>query len=115
MAACEVCGDSGASVELHKYKDGARFLCFPCRARRDHEKHVEYFARRKGFYPYYAAKVKKERGNQCELCGATENLEIHHIKRLIDGGDHGRENLQVLCAHCHHSVIHGGDRWRDRK
>lgn len=48
-------------------------------------------------------KYKKERSNyKCELCGSTENLQIHH-KTYIH---HGKEifylnDLIVLCGRCH--------------
>lgn len=36
---------------------------------------------------------------KCELCGYTENLELHHI----DGNHYNNklENLQILCPNCH--------------
>ena len=43
---------------------------------------------------------------KCGLCGATQNLELHHIfgrgKDLTDNPD----NCIMLCRHCHHEVVH---------
>lgn len=35
----------------------------------------------------------------CEVCGYTENLELHHING--DHFDNRLENLQILCPNCH--------------
>lgn len=43
---------------------------------------------------------------KCGLCGATQNLELHHIlgrgKDLTDNPD----NCIMLCRNCHHEVVH---------
>lgn len=36
---------------------------------------------------------------KCELCGYTENLELHHING--NHYDNRLENLQILCPNCH--------------
>lgn len=36
---------------------------------------------------------------KCEICGYTENLELHHING--DHYDNRLENLQILCPNCH--------------
>ena len=41
-------------------------------------------------------KVKK-----CEDCGRSENLTIHHKKKLSFGGTNNFNNLEVLCVNCH--------------
>lgn len=53
----------------------------------------------------------------CELCYEkgmlVETEEVHHKKKLSDGGTHDRDNLIALCKSCH-SRIHvlNGDRWK---
>ena len=37
---------------------------------------------------------------KCEECGATENLEIHHIKQF-NWLNNTPENLKLLCHKCH--------------
>ena len=52
----------------------------------------------------------------CELCYEkgilVETEEVHHKKKLSEGGTHDRDNLIALCKSCH-SKIHAeqGDRW----
>ena len=36
---------------------------------------------------------------KCEICGYTENLELHHING--NPTDNRIENLQILCPNCH--------------
>lgn len=50
----------------------------------------------------------KSRGGKCQECGSTENLEIHRIKRGVEGGlyvvcprDLPIHNTKVLCHACH--------------
>ena len=45
--------------------------------------------------------IKAERGSKCELCGSTENLDLHHIIARRKKGNELKENLQLLCRSCH--------------
>jgi len=47
------------------------------------------------------------RHEECQRCGSSEDLEIHHIIPNSEGGEDTRENLAVLCRPCHHEA-HGG-------
>ncbi len=38
-------------------------------------------------------------------CRAAHNIDIHHIVHRADGGDHGAENLLLLCS-AHHRALH---------
>lgn len=43
-----------------------------------------------------------KRDKRCVKCGSTKDLEIDHIKALINGGDMwDKNNLRVLCHKCH--------------
>ncbi len=55
--------------------------------------------KRRNAATYYANKnvVKKK----CEHCGSTQNLQVHHILPVADGGTDDPENLRVLCETCH--------------
>jgi hypothetical protein len=39
--------------------------------------------------------------HQCQECGSVDDLSVHHILPLSEGGDSTLENLTVLCHHCH--------------
>lgn len=40
-------------------------------------------------------------GHQCQVCGSTTSLSVHHIIPLSAGGDSTTNNLRVLCHSCH--------------
>ena len=47
--------------------------------------------------------VLKERGNKCEKCNSTDNLQVHHIKYLKDklAWEYDNSLLECLCGNCH--------------
>ena len=54
--------------------------------------------------------VLERDGRQCrhvngegKTCGATKGLQVHHIKRLSDGGRTEKMNLITLCEQHHES------------
>lgn len=54
--------------------------------------------------------VLEHKGRKCEMCGATQNLQIHH-KRYIYGKyawEYKMKDLLVVCGCCHQKV-HGID------
>ena len=51
--------------------------------------------------PTFRNNVYNEKGNSCGNCGTTENLEIHHIVSLENGGSNNVGNLALLCYVCH--------------
>jgi RNA-directed DNA polymerase len=57
-------------------------------------------------------KVKAERGSKCEVCGAQEQLELHHIQARRYSGQDKIENAQLLCKHCHVKTDSYGDHRR---
>lgn len=40
-------------------------------------------------------------------CGSTNDVQVHHIKPKINGGDDSESNLILLCYDCH-KAAHGG-------
>jgi len=45
-------------------------------------------------------RIMERDGHKCQFCGATENLEIDHIKPASLGGGNEDKNLRVLCQEC---------------
>lgn len=44
------------------------------------------------------ARIKRERGNWCEICGSTHRVIADHIVERRDGGpDLDPRNIQLLC------------------
>jgi len=74
-----------------------------CRQEDERIKREKKLERRKQNYliskllPQIEARCK----NRCISCGSSENLEIHHIKPLSEGGKAELENLVLLCKDCH--------------
>ena len=46
--------------------------------------------------------------NHCENCPNRKSLEVHHIKKVRDGGKDTPNNLIVLCHECHKDKAHRG-------
>jgi 5-methylcytosine-specific restriction endonuclease McrA len=42
-------------------------------------------------------RVLERDGHRCTICGATENLEVHHVNAAKDGGATTMENCVTLC------------------
>lgn len=66
--------------------------------------------------PKVKAWVLKEAGGSCECCGSkapfiTESgepfLEVHHLRRLADGGSDTISNAVALCPNCHREMHYG--------
>ena len=50
--------------------------------------------------------IIKAAGGKCSKCGNTENLTLHHILPLSDGGTNDKENFVILCDE-HQKKLHG--------
>jgi hypothetical protein len=55
-----------------------------------------------GFSRGMKARLIAKRGGACEVCGATESLDVHH--RDFAKTDHSEANLAVVCRACHKSL-----------
>ena len=55
-----------------------------------------------GFSRGMKRRLMGERGGACEACGATSNLDVHHLDESKT--NHAPENLKVLCRSCHKSL-----------
>lgn len=47
--------------------------------------------------------VLAARGNQCQNCGATKNIQLHHLRYRIDWQpwEYPDADLRLLCMVCH--------------
>lgn len=53
----------------------------------------------------------RRRDGVCVLCGAEEELTVHHVRGLRVPDPHGLWNLVVLCSGCHQAVERGRESW----
>jgi 5-methylcytosine-specific restriction endonuclease McrA len=60
--------------------------------------------------------TEKERVNildrdnhRCQMCSSEDELEVHHIIPVSEGGSKNNNNLCTLCAECHLNTAHGGN------
>jgi RNA-directed DNA polymerase len=65
--------------------------------------------------------VQRLLANECEICGATDNIEVHHIRKLADIKQKGRKERPewmvkmsarkrktlVVCRQCHEKIQYG--------
>lgn len=65
--------------------------------------------------------VERLLAQRCELCGATEKIEVHHIRKLADVEQKGRverpkwmqlmaarrRKTLIVCQNCHHEIQYG--------
>ncbi len=59
--------------------------------------------------PATRRRVLHRAGESCEVPGCANRLwlDVHHLRFRAHGGDHGDENLAVLCS-AHHRAVHLG-------
>jgi len=59
----------------------------------------------------YRQKALRKKGHSCEVCGSTDDIEIHHI----DGNNANNDidNLVPLCVK-HHNRVHSGEGQNER-
>jgi hypothetical protein len=51
---------------------------------------------------------RKLRGPQCQMCGSSQRLQVHHNDR--NPTNNAPENVRTLCARCHRALhIAAGD------
>lgn len=56
-------------------------------------------------------KIKDAKQSFCAMCGSDKDLQYHHVRRPIHGGENDPKNIIVLCADCHHGFIHEQRSW----
>lgn len=47
--------------------------------------------------------------NKCRICGNKDNLEVHHVIPVANGGGKYSKNLCTLCSSCHFNIAHNKD------
>lgn len=57
--------------------------------------------------------VLKRDGYRCTMCGATEDLQVHHVVPRRADGSNDSANLTTLCAECHARADEHGFEYSD--
>ena len=55
--------------------------------------------------------VKKAKQDFCAMCGRKDDLQYHHVRRPLHGGENEAKNIIVLCSECHHVFMHEQKSW----
>ncbi len=80
------------------------------------EEHASARGIRPQFWNIIRRSVLERDRHRCQICGSRENLSVHHIIPLSDGGDSRSVNLQVLCHACHqHKHGRKGERTKEKR
>jgi 5-methylcytosine-specific restriction protein A len=94
---------------------GRRGRCQSCLAvaRRPYEQKRAQSQARKA-RPYFTAEWRRaravalSRSKSCARCGTGDDLLVHHIVPVSQGGGHDQPNLLVVCRRCHPTVEAAG-------
>jgi 5-methylcytosine-specific restriction endonuclease McrA len=64
----------------------------------------------KSRYKTFKRRVLERDGCQCTECGSTENLTVHHLKKVADYpvGMYIMDNCVTLCLTCHCNLHNKG-------
>ena len=49
----------------------------------------------------------------CDICGSTQNLELHHIYLIRHGFPTALQHCTLLCNNCHHKFHKKFDKYLD--
>lgn len=57
-----------------------------------------------GFTSVKRVETEKRDNYTCRVCGKKNSLEVHHIIKVIHGGNSDLDNLITLCRSCHRAI-----------
>ena len=105
MTILRLCLKCGATVD--PASEGRRGPCRKCQRERLRQRRA---AGEPGVLIRSTAKWQRTRaaafqrdGHRCTTCGASEKLEVHHVRPLRQAGEpFDPRNLRTLCSSCHH-------------
>lgn len=60
--------------------------------------------RREQAPPDLVDQIRRRDGSECIRCGGEQNLQIHHIQPVSQGGTATERNLATLCSDCHQAA-----------
>ena len=110
---CNLCGENNASLSKRKFK------LHYCTGKDAKHNHKNFKLLQDSYYNLASQPLRRlfmiHEGKLCCSRCKNKNLEyerlnggikpymfdVDHIKPLKDGGDHSKDNLQLLCFNCH--------------
>jgi mannose-6-phosphate isomerase-like protein (cupin superfamily) len=112
---CEGCGEKFEYTRRNLHKGQERVFCsLDCS--RNNGNNKEFTTNINGGHKYSFGfnkklknKIKKRDNNCCQLCGATEDLHVHHIDYNKKNKD--ENNLITLCRRCHNITNYNREFW----
>lgn len=84
----------------------AMFLLIKNKLDKVNKSYWNYEDRRSSKYKKWKASVLERDKNKCKICGAKEQLVVHHIKHFADNINerYNIDNGITLCENCHKEV-----------
>ena len=55
-------------------------------------------------YDQLRKQILRRDGWRCQVCGSSQNLQVHHTQLRSQQGDDDDSNLITLCAVCHEEL-----------
>jgi hypothetical protein len=108
---CRSCGNTKDFYPIPRLDTphGDELICGNCKA------HVKWMKKEKNKNKRIGSRFSPAllEVNYCEVClrqrarlGRHETLDIHHKIEIQDGGKDERDNVLVVCTHCHKLIHH---------
>ena len=101
---CAHCGERFSRRSSDMYKD--RHFC--SKRCRNNQYTIEHPTRYGGTWTTWLRRIHARDNEQCQCCGATDGLQVHHFIKLTEYNDpndaHFEENLVLLCKK-HHAEL----------
>jgi hypothetical protein len=99
---CKKCGKEFSCYSWQKQRKYCSRDCIEFKFAHKGKLHPAY-KNGSGKYDYrQRLKTIEVRGNSCEICGKTKNINVHHID--MNPKNNNKNNLQVLCCSCHRKI-----------
>ena len=92
------CAECGGRWRVCRQKSPLlpQYLCYECKAKYERKRE-----RLHAQSNVLARKLRRKKGEKCEVCGVAGPVDAHHIRPLMEGGTNDEANLVLLCHACH--------------
>lgn len=112
-ATCDNCGQTYRDYKTNIERAGGAYCSQECvyqSERTDTYRSTIEQARRSGKWKRKRRQIIERDNGRCQECGFDQNLHVHHITPLSEGGEPFDENnLVTLCQSCHLNAYHNNE------